>query len=188
MRKILCIMLVALPSLAPAAAEGRITARKAPSALACGAVLKLGVSARNHHGSRRVKVRIYTGTRLVYKRTVSAPKRWNKRLACGRRYRVVYRLPSGRKITRRIRVLAVGNSLPAAPALPETNSGSDQSPLTPAEQTMFAQMDAQADAQEACDAADEAHEDDENYEPQPCPGSDDEPGGPADAAEPAGDE
>ena len=184
MRKILCIMLVALPCLAPAAAEARITARKAPSALACGAVLKLGVSARNHHGSRRVKVRIYTGTRLVYKRTVSAPKRWNKRLACGRRHRVVYRLPSGRKITRRIRVLAVGNSLPAAPALPETNSGSDQSPLTPAEQTVFAQMD----AQEACDAADEAHEDDENYEPQPCPGSGDEPGGPADAAEPAGDE
>jgi len=184
MRKILCIMLVAVPCLAPAAAGARITAPKAPSAPACGAVLTLGVSARDHHGSRRVKVRIYTGTRLVYKRTVSAPKRWNKRLACGRRYRVVYRLPSGRKITRRTRVLAEGNSLPVAGAPSETTSGSDEPPLTPVEQTVFAQME----ADEACDGADEAHEDDENYESPPCPGSGEEPGSPADPDGPAGDE
>jgi hypothetical protein len=113
MRKLLCFMLVAVPCLAPAAAEARLTARTAPSALACGTVLKLGVSARNHRGSRRVKVRISTGTRLVYSRTVSAPRRWTTRLACGRRYRVVYRLPSGRTITRRTRVLARGGSLPS---------------------------------------------------------------------------
>ena len=167
-------MLAAVAGL-PAAAEARITAREAPSALACGALLQLGVSARHHHGSHHVKVRIYTGARVVYKRTVSAPRRWNKRLTCGRRYRVVYRLPSGRRITRRTRVRAPGNSLPAAPAAPGTNSGSDQSPLTPDDEAAFAQME----AQEACDAAAEAHEDDENYEPPPCPGSD-EPGVPAD--------
>jgi hypothetical protein len=178
MRKILCVLLVAVPCLVPAAAQARIMARTAPTALACGTALELGVSARHHLGSRRVRVRIYTGTRLVYSHVVSAPRRWNKRLACGRRYRVVYRLPSGRKITRRTRVLAAGNPLPAAPTLAEINSGSDQSPPSPAEQTALAEMD----AQEACEAADEAHEDDDNYEPQPCPGAGDE------AADPAADE
>ncbi len=175
MRKLLCFMLVAVPCLAPAAAEARITARPAPSVLACGAVLKLGVSARHHHGSRRVRVRISTGTRLVYSRAVSAPRRWSTRLACGRRYRVVYRLPSGRTITRRTRVLARGGSVPAAPTPPETDSGSDQAPPTPADQTVFEQMQ----AQDACDAADEAHEEDEGYEPPPCPGTGDDPGGDA---------
>ena len=148
-----------------------MTARAAPSVIACGTALKLGVSARDHRGSRRVRVRIYTGTRLVYNRTVVAPKRWNKRLACGRSYRVVYRLPSGREITRRTRVVAVRDSLPGPS---ETTSGSDQSPPTPDEQTVFTQMD----AQDACDAVDEAHEDDDSYEPPPCPGGDD----PADPA------
>ena len=176
MRKLLCFMLVAVPCLAPAAAEARITARTAPSALACGTVLKLGVSARKHHGSRRVKVRIYTGTRLVYSRAVSAPRRWDTRLACGRRYRVVYRLPSGRTITRRTRVVAGGSSVPAAPTPPQTDFGSDQSPPTPADQTVFDEME----AQDACDAADEAHEDDADYEPPPCPGTgDDDPAGDA---------
>jgi len=174
MRKLLCFMLVAVPCLAPAAAEARITARTVPSAIACGTVLKLGVSARNHRGSRRVRVRISTGTRLVYSRVVSAPRRWTTRLACGRRYRVVYRLPSGRTITRRTRVAAGGSSLPTAPTPPETDSGSDQSPPTPADQTVFEEME----AQEACDAADEAHEDDPDYDPPRCPGT---------GADPAGD-
>jgi hypothetical protein len=82
-------------------------------------------------------------------------------------------LPSGRTITRRTRVLARGGSLPAAPTAPETDSGSDQPPPTPADQTVFEQMQ----AQDACDAADEAHEDDEDYEPPPCPGTGDDPAG-----------
>ena len=172
-RLIICVLLYALAIaiLIPAIANAKITASKSPKVISCGTALKLGVTARHHSGSRRVKIRIYTGKRLVFKRTVRATKHFRKQLACGKTYRIVYRMPSGRKVTRKVKVRrgagAGGQGLPATPY-------HEQTPLTPAEQQQEAQDQVEEDAMEACDTLNEQHEDDPDWDPFACMGPDDD--------------
>lgn len=164
MKRIICValFLFTIALLAPALADAKISPRKSQKSVACGAGLKLGATARRHHsGSRKVKVNIYNGKRLVYKRTVRATKNFTKKhIPCGKHYRVVYRMPSGRKVTRLMEVRrgagADGQGLPV--------EQSDETPLTPAEQ----QEDAQDAADDACDILNEQHEDDDNWDPDAC--------------------
>ena len=176
-RLIICVLLYALAItvLIPAIANAKITASKSPKVISCGTALKLGVTARHHSGSRQVKIRIYTGKKLVFKRTVRATKHFKKILICGKRYRIVYRMPSGRKITRKVKVRrgagVGGQGLPASPALPVANGGTDAN-LTPQEQQEEIQDQAEEDAMEACDNLNELHEDDDDWDPFACMGPD----------------
>lgn len=175
MKRIICIALctIAVPTLVPALADAKITPQKSPKAVACGTTLKLGATARHHSGSRRVKIRIHSGKQLVFKRTIRATKHFKKSLPCGKRYRIVYRMPSGRKVTRKIKVRRGagpnGQGLPPSPALPIVNSGSDNE-STPTEQ----QEQAEEAAEEACDILNEQHEDDPDWDPFACMGPDDD--------------
>lgn len=176
MKRIICIALctIAVPTLVPALADAKITPHKTPKAVACGTALKLGATARHHSGSRRVKIRIYSGKQLVFKRTIRATKHFKKSLPCGKRYRIVYRMPSGRKVTRKVKVRRGagpnGQGLPPSPALPVVNGSTGDESLTPTEQ----QEQAEEAAEEACDILNEQHEDDPDWDPFACMGPDDD--------------
>ena len=164
--KVAPITLMMLGCLA-ASAQAKLVAKKLPSSIHCGAV-PLGVTASKHHkGSRTVRVKVFSGSRVVYRRRVTPSKRWTKALPlpCGQTYVVVYRFPGGRKLTRRVRVRALSSTSPTTTGRGGGRPNADPA-LTPQEIDEFAAADKEEAKQEA---EEEAREDDDDPMPDEPP-------------------
>lgn len=140
-------------------AQATLVAKKLPSSINCGA-LPLGITASKHHtGSRKVQVEVLSGTQVVYRRKVTAARKWRKALPlpCGRTYVVVYRLSGGWKLSRTVKVQALPTSTSPTPTNTGGNLPAPDSVFTPQEVREFEQMENEEAAEEQ--AENEADED-----------------------------
>jgi hypothetical protein len=158
MKRIICItlfaiaMLVAIPTMASAQTR----------TIDCGTGLKLSNTAH------RVKVKVFSGKRVVLKRTMRANKQFGKNLTCGKRYRAVYHSPSGHKVTRQFKVLSDEDSSDEYYADDE-EAGTDLSPEEQLEEDrIWAEMEAEEQAEEACEIINAPHEDDDEWDSFAC--------------------
>lgn len=159
-RIIICITLFALSMLVaiPAMASAEVI-HKPTRTIDCDTGLKLG------HSPRRVKVSVYSGKDLMLKRTVRMNKRFGKGLDCGERYRAVYHRDDNKVIVK----FKISEDSSDEYYADDEEAGD---PLSAEEQLeedrIWAEMEAEEQAEEACEVINAPHEDEDEWDSFAC--------------------